>query len=199
MYQGRYEKKMPAAKKPARRRKLNKYFLVTLSLVLLLGVAGGSTLAYIIAKGGTVENSFTPGEVLCSVDDTYSVTNDGNVDAYIRAAVVINWVNSAGDISGVAPVQQITDAQGNEVTPGDYKLTLGDGWEKIGEYYYYKAVVPFEGTSEKTTPVVIVEQLENAPEDFALVVEVIAEAIQAEGMGAASAQDAWALVMPANG
>jgi hypothetical protein len=47
--------------------------------------------------------------------------------------------------------------------------------------------------------VVNVEQLEKVPEDFDLVVEVIAEAIQAEGMGAASAQDAWALVMPANG
>lgn len=179
MYQGRYEKQMPAAKKPARRRKLNKYFLVTLSLVLLLGVAGGTTLAYIIAQGGTVKNSFTPGVVLCSVGDDYKITNDGNVDAYIRAAVVINWENAQGEINGIAPKMGT-----------NYTLSLGAGWEKIGDYYYYNAVVPFEN-ADKTTPVVTVEQIGDAPNGFTLVVEVLAEAIQAEGMGATSAQAAW--------
>lgn len=185
MYQGRYQSEASVHKRPARRRKLNKYFLVTLSLVLLLGVAGGTTLAYVIAEGGTVENSFTPAEVKCSVDDDYVVTNDGNVDAYIRAAVVINWENTDGDVSGIAPVEDT-----------DYELDLGKDWEKIGEFYYYKKVVPFEGTAEKTTPVVTVTPLTDAPEGFALVAEILAEAIQAEGMGATSAYGAWAKVMP---
>ena len=185
MYQGRYQSKAPARRRPARRRKLNKYFLVTLSLVLLLGIAGGATLAYIIAEGGTVTNSFTPGEVKCSVNEKYEITNDGNVDAFIRAAVVINWENDAGDISGIAPVAGT-----------NYTLKLGTDWEKVGDYYYYKKVVTFDGATEKTASVVTVSNVTGAPDGFELVVEILAEAIQAEGMGATSAQEAWAMVMP---
>ena len=189
MYQGRYQSKAPARKRPARRRKLNKYFLVTLSLVLLLGVAGGATLAYIIAEGGTVANSFTPGEVKCSVNDQYEITNDGNVDAYIRAAVVVNWENAAGEINGIAPKEGT-----------DYTLTLGAGWQKIGDYYYYQKVVDFEGALEKTTPVVSVAQNTTAPDGFRMVVEVLAEAIQADGTNAAGEtpiEDAWGVTAPA--
>ena len=39
---------------------------------------------------------------------------------------------------------------------------------------------------------VTVEGNTEAPDGFVLTVEVLAEAIQAEGMGATSAQDAWA-------
>lgn len=188
MYQGRYQNNGKAARKPARRRKLNKYFLVTLSLFLLLGVAGGATLAYIIAGSETVENSFTPAEVLCSVDNNHKVTNDGNVDAYVRAAVIINWGNDAGDIYGLGP---------RETT--NYTLELGEGWEKVGEYYYYQHKLTPEGDTKVSTPVVKVSNINEAPEGFKLIVEVLAEAIQAEGMGASSAQDAWAMVMPATG
>lgn len=184
MYQGRYQSKAPARKRPARRRKLNKFFLVTLSLVLLLGIAGGATLAYVVAAGGTVKNSFTPGEVKCSVNGNYEITNDGNVDAYIRAAVVINWENGNGDISGTAPV-----------VGTDYTLALGADWT-LGDdgFYYYNQVVPFAGENEKTTPVVIVRTKTEAPEGFDLIVEVLAEAIQADGMGenVDTAQEAWA-------
>lgn len=189
MYQGRYQAKKPARKRPARRRKLNKYFLVTLSLVLLLGVAGGATLAYIIAEGGTVENGFTPGEVKCSVNEVYEITNDGNVDAYIRAAVVVNWENTAGEIRGISPKEGT-----------DYTLALDSAWKKIGDYYYYQKVVPFEGTDEKTSPVVTVTQKTAAPDGFELVVEVLAEAIQADGTkadGTTPIQDAWGVTAPA--
>ena len=184
MYQGRYENR-----KPQRRRKLNKYFLVTLSLILLLGAAVGSTIAYIIASGGTVTNSFTPGVVLCEVKADNSVENTGNVDAYIRAAVVINWENASGDINGIAPKADT-----------DYTVTLGENWVKIGEYYYYKNEVPFQGT-DKTTPVVTVKQLTKSPEGFSLMVEVLAEAIQAEGTNGTETpiEDAWDVAMPLGG
>ena len=185
MYQGRYQSKASVRKRPAHRRKLNKYFLVTLSLVLLLGVAGGATLAYIVAAGGTVENSFISGEVKCSVGDDYAVTNDGNADAYIRTAVVINWENAEGQINGTAPKAGT-----------NYTLSVDEtNWE-LGEdgFYYYKTVVTFDGATEKTTPVVTISNVTGNPEGFELVVEVLAEAIQAEGMGEDidTAQEAWA-------
>ena len=184
MYQGRYQK--PAAKKRSvRRRKFNKYFLVTLSIFLLLGIGCGATIAYIVAQGGTVENSFAPGEVLCQVQDDNSVKNTGNVDAFIRAAVIVNWMDDQGNIRGIAPVQ----GEGK-----DYKLTVSEGWDQAddGYYYYSGRVAPGEATAK---PVVTVELVGTAPTGFTLTVEILAEAIQADGMGATTAQDAWVAAM----
>lgn len=183
MYQGRYAASARAHKRPARRKKVNKYFLVTLSLILLIGLAAGTTIAFLIAEGGSVENSFTPGVVECRVNDGYTVTNMGNVDAYIRVAVVVNWENSAGEINGIAP---------KEGTDKDYTLSLGSDWEKYGDYYYYQKVVTPTGDTKVTTPAVTVNPLTEAPSGFTLVTEVLAEAIQAEGLGEnVTAQTAW--------
>lgn len=188
MYHGRYQNSGKRHRKPARRRKLNKYFLVTLSLFLLLGAAGGVTLAYLIDESDSVTKSFTPAVVACSVDDDYKVTNDGNIDAYIRAAVVVNWGNDAGDINGIAPVAGT-----------NYTITAGTDWTQGTDgYYYYTEKVPPTGNDETTTPVVTVSNVTGVPDGFALVVEVLAEAIQADGMGAASAQDAWAKAADGN-
>ena len=181
MYHGRYEYQASAHRQSARRRKLNKYFLVTLSLVLLLGIAAGATVAFVTAQGGSVNNRFTPGKVACSVNNDYEITNDGNIDAYIRAAVVVNWEKD-GNICGTAPV-----------AGQDYELDWDKtNWEKIDEYYYYKRVVASKGT---TPTVVTVTQITDAPSGYALVVEVLAEAIQAQGKidgtNTKAFQDAW--------
>ena len=177
MQHGRYENPSnPVAKvkKPAGRRKWNKLFLVTLSLVLLLGVVGGSTLAYLAASSEPVSNSFTPGRVACSESGGY-ITNTGNVDAYIRAAVVVNWVNGAGEICGLAP---------------SYTVYAKTGWTKGSDgYFYYNSRVASGDAAG--TPYGTIDVNGSEPEGFTRVVQVIAEAIQADGMGASGAQDAW--------
>lgn len=178
MYQGRFAKLQGTAKQPHRRKKLNKFFLVTLSLVLLLGIAGGATLAYIVAGGGTVENSFAPGKVACTVQDDQQVQNTGNVPVFIRAAVVINWENGDGDINGIPPVEGT-----------DYEITLGQGWSVADGFYYYNGAV--ESLELIPSPVTVAAK-GNAPSGFHLSLEILAEAIQAEGMGATDAKDAWA-------
>ena len=165
--------------------KLNRRFLVALSLILLLGIACGVTIAYIIAEGGTVANSFTPGEVLCSVDNSYNVTNEGNVDAYLRAAVIVNWKNSNGDVSGIAPKKDI-----------NYTLAVGDGWFEGGDgYYYYEDVVAPKQAA--ATPVVTVSNATGTPDGFSLDVQVLGEAIQSEP--AEAVQNAWPGRTPVSG
>ena len=71
-------------------------------------------------------------------------------------------------------------------------LNTGTGdtqWTKAGDYYYYNSVVA-KGAS--TGNLIDSVQETSAPTGYHLQVTIVAESIQAEGMGATSAQDAWA-------
>lgn len=190
MYRGRYENRTGAAaprgrKQSRRRRKLNKYFVTALLVLLVLSIAGGATLAALMIRSGEVKNNFTPGEVSCSVDETFKVTNTGNVPAYIRSAVVVNWMDGEGNIRAIAPVEG-----------RDYKLEIQTGWQKHGMYYYYTDAVAAKATAAQ--PVCKVTQLTPLP-GFDLVTEVVAEAIQSQGDkdsdGTPAYQDAWGVTL----
>lgn len=176
MHHGKYEARAKAAPKRIRRRKLNKYFLVTISLVLLLGIAGGATLAYLSAEKKTVTNTFTPGFADCTVGTDYKVTNTGNVKAYIRAAVVPNWEDTQNNIVYVSD------------SDPDNKVTINTAdWTLSGGYYYYKeSITPGAATSA------IVSSATN-DSNYKLRIDIVAEAIQADGMNASSAEQAWAI------
>lgn len=106
------------------------------SLLLVVGVTVGGTLAYIVAGSGPVENEFTPSKVTTAVFETIEGTtktdvmiqNTGDTTAYIRAAVVITWQDEAGNILGEKPVEG-----------QDYTITysLSSGWEKSSDGFYY--------------------------------------------------------------
>ena len=92
--------------KRARKRPLARPVLLALSLVLVLGLSVGGTLAYLVTSTGPVTNTFTPGEVKTEIKEEFAndikenvyVTNTGTVDAYIRAQIVINWVDKDGNM-----------------------------------------------------------------------------------------------------
>ena len=114
---------------------------------------------------------FVPVHVSANVNGDYTVQNTGNIDAYIRAKVVLNRVDEAGNIEADGAVPTLN-------VPAD--------WTKVGDYLYYNGTVASNG---KVAP----EGSTTAPFDPAEVAEgvqitVIAEAIQAEGGAAA---DAW--------
>lgn len=189
MYQGRYVKRAnPAAgrKNSGRKRKLNKLFLVTLSVFLMVGIVAGGTLAYLVAKSERVENNFIAASVSCRVDEGFTVTNTSNVDAYLRAAVVVNWMDDNGDIRGIAP-------KGT-----DYTLSIGDNWKRIGDYYYYTTDVAPDTTTETAVCSATLKDGVTAPEGFSLCVEVAAEAIQADGTDGTKTpvEDAWGVSYP---
>lgn len=183
---GKYKKGGVPLKKSIKKKRL----ILTLSIVLVLSLAVGGTLAYIAAKTDNVENQFERAYVTCQVNandnGTFDVTNTGNVDAYIRAAIVVNWMDSSGNVRGIAPAST------------DYKLGVNhaDWWHdpKLGYYYYKYSVIPTGVTEDLVTSISVNDTV---PSDYELSVEVVAEAIQADGdtdNGAVPAyQDAWGI------
>lgn len=192
MRHGRYERRAPAANhgRHAKKRKLNKSILVTLSLLLVLSLATGGTIAYLLVNGSQVTNTFTPGYVACQVNSDHSIKNTSNVDTYIRAAVVVNWVDNSGNLYAIAP---------------EYAATTNsiDGWYKQGDYYYYigngkPAISP---NTVINAPVDVAITSTNPDADtYHLEIDIIAEAIQADGKkdsdGVLAVIDAWGVAIP---
>ena len=173
---------------------INKKSIIIASVMLLLLATVGTTLAYIFTETKPVENTFNPSKVSCAVVEnngtpvTGSVTNTGDIkenvqikntgdtDAYIRVAVVVNWMDEAGTkVWATKPV---------EGADGDYTITynLSNGWFNGGDgfYYYSKAVSPGESTS------VLIDEAKRllaAPKgtdgtQYYLSIEIVASAIQ---------------------
>ena len=170
-----------------------KTVLLLAMVVLILAGAVGGTLAYIVTSSGPVQNTFTPAHVTCKVvepgfEDGTSTTkknvtiqNTGNTSAYIRAAVVGNWVKD-GKI--VAPwVDNINYSQ--------------SGWVKGSDgYYYYKDAV---AVGQKTRNLFDSYEPGSAPvADAHLEMTIVCQAIQSEG-GAVTvgSNGGWTIVNPA--
>lgn len=166
--------------KQEKRRNSRKGLIAAVALVLLLCAAVGGTLAWITAQTPAVANTFTPAHVTCKVDETFknneksnvSILNTSDIDAYIRAAIVVNWADKDGNVSGTP------------VTDSDYTMSLNltsSGWVKgsDGYYYYTSPVAPGRNTEiliTRCSPTV-----NAAPAGYELQVTILAEAIQAEG------------------
>lgn len=157
--------------------------LVALLVLLCCTVAG--TVAYLVTSTDPVTNTFTPASVSTEVNEDFdgitkrnvTIKNTGNIDAYIRAAVIVNWANDAGEISGTP------------VTNADYSITYntdanGDWFVGSDGYYYCKTSVKSEKQDAKDcwTPVLIESctQKGTAPEGFHLQVTILADGIQSE-------------------
>ena len=121
-----------------------------------------------------------------SVKSNVQIKNTSNVDAYIRVTLVANWVNTK--TNAVYAQQPVADT--------DYTLVLNtaanDGWFKVGNYYYCKTKI----AADDMTPVLInsCSQIEGkVPEGYTLQLQVIAEAIQADGVNGSApvVQSVW--------
>ncbi|MBP3493186.1 MAG: hypothetical protein J6J83_01085 [Oscillospiraceae bacterium] len=163
-----------------------KHLALILSLVLILSIAVGGTIAYIAMKTNPVVNQFDGSYVTSRVnvsDDTIDVTNTGDVRAYIRAAILVNWesTSSKGVFSGSAPASS------------DYTLTLNlTDWHydsATGFYYYKTAVDPLATTNDLVTDIAVNV---TPPAGYSLCVEVVAEAIQADGDHDVTGENAYA-------
>lgn len=115
--------------------------MVILILTLMLAaVTVPMAMSYLTSSPDELENTFTDPYVPPQITEVFDgeikeniqIRNTGNVDAYIRAALVIQAKAKSGDILAYSPV------------PGtDYTLSaLGANWFKHGDYYYFKHPVP---------------------------------------------------------
>ena len=175
---------------------------IVLSIALLLTVSVGSTLAYLITSSEDVENTFTPSEVKCSIhEDDFDekikknvfITNDGNIDAYIRAAVVVTWKDAEnGNVYG----------GGKPEADKDYTIEMGKGWtyNTTDGFWYCDSVISPDEPNNKTPD--LIESCSpidgRTPPGYGLNVEILAQAIQKDGIGANDAQAAFAAAKNGN-
>lgn len=149
---------------------------VIIAVLLVLALAVGGTVAYIIARSDEITNVFSPSQVLCEVtanaDDTFTVKNAGDVEAYLRAAVVVNWENASGEIYWQNPAFTVS----------------GTNW-KLGSdgYYYYDSPVAAETAAPDLLTVTVTET--GTVDGFTVSVKVLGEAIQS--VPAEAVAQAW--------
>lgn len=179
--------------------KKNKIISIIVALFLFIGIATPITYAYLQDRTSEVTNIFTPGSVTTEIKEEpfdgnekkyVKIKNTGNVAAYIRAAIIVNWVDDAGNISGEPPVED-----------NDYVILLNNNdWLHHNDgYYYHKApVAPDDFTSvliESARPLV-------DKEGYTLSIEILASGIQSEGVdgnGKPPVQEAWSIAVGADG
>lgn len=157
--------------------------ILTFSLLLLNAVAG--TLAFIEYRTPAIVNTFTAAgapEPVIVEDFTEGGTVKSNVKVrleegtgayYIRAAVVVTLLNDDGTTAAIIPQEDV-----------DYSITMGSGWTQKGDYWYYNSAVLAGGSTTN-----LIESCTTLNSQYQLVVDVLAQTIQANPASAAS--DEW--------
>lgn len=156
-----------------RRMTLKTAVIAFLCLCIIASTASG-VYAYLTAKTDPLSNEFVPSKVSCSVEEDFAegvksnvkVRNTGNIDAYIRAAVIATFVSEDGKVLATAPKEGV-----------DYNIQWGSGgWikGKDGYWYHSKPVKP-----EETTASLIESACELiALSDARLHIQILATAVQ---------------------
>ena len=182
MYLGAHSRKDSKPRFPT-----NNAAVLLLSMILLIGIAGGTTVAFLVARTEPIKSTFEYAKVSCEVTgskENVQVKNTGDTAAYVRATYVVTW--------------RERDVNGNVAAsvPGgyDYTLTeiLGSGWVKGADgYFYYSLPVIPGGSTEEIRLDCAVTCPENP--EYTLSVEVLAEAIQSTPVNAV--QEAWGVTV----
>ena len=156
--------------------------LASLAAILLVGVAG--TLALLITQSGPVKNTFVPGNVAVAVQETFTqggtektdvkIQNTGNVDAYIRVAIIPTWEDDEGNPVGVS------------ASLDDLNITWGssDKWKKADDgFWYYTSPVPAGDSTENLIASATVKtDSAGYNAGYKMNLQILAQGIQADGV-----------------
>lgn len=177
MYKGKYDGKHRKAKaQPVRRKTYHKGRLtaMVIATAVLLALAIGGTVAWLSTKDAPITNTFNPSKVACEVTENFNgkvksnvnVENTGDTEAYIRVKLVTYRTNDQGQhIGGTASLPN---------------FTLGKGWVKYGDYYYYTLpVAPKEKPEADLISSITLESYTDVDGGHQAI-DVMAEAIQSE-------------------
>lgn len=197
---------------------ITKKTIAIISLALLILITVGTTLALVFTDTKPVQNTFTPSRVSCAVVETLvngdnstttetsagtvsnftsksdvKIKNTGDTDAYIRVAVVVNWMSKDGTKVWAQKPKIGTDYEIDFKPEVENRVDI---WEKGNDGYWYckKEVAPTE-----TTDILITEakQLKPAPEGYYLSIEIVASAIQSTPEKVV--KDEWGVTVNSNG
>lgn len=168
---------------------LKKFRIKTLvvSILAIMVLSLGGTLAFLEAKTNLVTNAFSSGVVNISIDEEFTgqpittegiskkvlVCNDDKngklnvVPVYVRVNLVATWVNDDDTVAAIDADSLI-----------EYNF-VSDKWSKgeDGYYYYDKILDPGEETEELIDSVRLKEGVD-VPEDGHLEVSVLADAVR---------------------
>lgn len=179
MYRGRYA---PGR----RRRKMKRSGILFASVVLILALSIGTTVAYLLDHTESVTNTFTPAKVEVKVEETFTdnrikenigAKNTGDIPVYIRITLVEYW-KKGEDI--------VAKPEGASVTKTGLNST---NWiEKDGIYYYKTPLAPKASTEDLIKTVTA-----DFPSGYTYHMDVYTEAVQAEPTSAVI--DAWKVVL----
>lgn len=168
------------------KQKLMKYGLKGLALALgiamLLTAASAGTLAWLTGEADPLVNRFEPGRVPPEIVEEFDgetkehvrVKNIGNIDAYIRVALVAVWLDEDGDVAAdAAPALSFTHHA---------------NWFFEDGFWYHKVKVAPEGLTED-----LIDEFEMPTRDgLTYELQVIASSIQADPKDAV--EHAWPAV-----
>lgn len=168
-------------------RESKKSLTALIALILIICLAVGGTVAFIVTQTQAVKNTFTPADVKVDIQEDFdgsikknvNVKNTGDTDAYIRVKLVTYMADSEDN-----PI-----AKNASIPP----FVPGSDWfycESDDTYYYGKPVAPGDKTSDLIGSDGIM--LINGQ-----VVEVLAEGIQSVPVNAV--EEAWPAVKVVDG
>lgn len=160
---------------------MNRAAVLLLSMILLIGIAVGTTVAFLVAGTGPIKSTFEYAKVSCEVTgskENVQIKNTGNTASYIRATYVVTWRDGNRNVA--------------VSVPGGYSYTLtensGNYWNKGADgYFYYSLPVSPENSTQDSLLTCNVTYPDNP--EYTLSVEILAEAIQSEP--AEAVQQAW--------
>lgn len=177
-------------------KKLRKPVKLVISLLVLVCVSVGGTVAYLTSKG-SVTNKFTVATVDTKVDEDFdgkkksniTAKNTGDVPAFVRIKLVTYRINSNGDpIGGKAEIDK------------DHFTLDSNYWFEVNDCYYYKCPVDPNVTIKPTLTgdgYIELKEYSKDSDGGKQVIEVIAEAIQASPVEAV--QEAWGQTVGSDG
>lgn len=190
MYVGKHEQRR-------KKRRSNRSLVLTISVIALVVCIVGASLAYLFTKSTGITNTFTPTKVTTDiveeldkgVKESVKIKNSGDIEAYIRAKVVVTWkaTDGSGNVYGQMPVK------GTDYTVS-YNTT--DWFEVDGIWYYKQPVAAGSTTKNLLTDMKKVEGV-TVPDGYDLSVEIIAEAIQSQPR--TTVTEAWKVYVDTNG
>ena len=158
-----------------KKQKTKKHSLISfLVIVTLVSISVSSALILLSTEPKT--NTFISGKISCEVQEDYTIKNTGNTSSYIRAEIIVNFIDENNNIYGEIP---------------EYTITLGQDWEQLREdgYYYYKEEVK---ETESTTGIISEITTGEVPEGYTLNITILSEAIQSTD-GNKAIENAWGI------
>jgi len=156
------------------KRPLTKHRLVPVLLLAVLMLTCGTVYAYMFAKSETKQTNFVPAQVSCMVSETFennvkssiTVTNTGNIPAYVRVRLVTYWETGDGKVAPKASPSLTVNVDAEKWAKGSNNT-----------FYYRTPVASKAQTSDLLNGGSIELKTE---EGYAQVIDVFAEAIQAD-------------------